>query len=144
MQAKCVRPEIGVAIVFLAVAGLLGCGNGRVPTYPAGGRVVFADGAPLQGGSIEFAPKEGAIKTSARAMIENDGTFRLSTYGNGDGAHAGVYRVSILPARHRGERGTTPPRGMSGKYQDPNTSGLEATVSADSPNKFELVVEPSS
>jgi hypothetical protein len=130
-------------MLLLAVACFPGCGEGRVPANPAGGKIVFADGTPLQGGNIEFAPKDGVVKTSARAMIEKDGTFRLSSYGNGDGAHAGVYRVSILPARHRGEPGATPPRGLSGKYQDANSSGLEATVSEDSPNEFEFVVEPS-
>ena len=104
---------------------------------------MFTDGSPLRGGNIEFAPKEGTIKTSARAMIEDDGTFRLSTFGNGDGALGGDYRVSLIPARRRGEPGDKAARSLSGKYQDANSSGLEATVSPDSPNEFEFVVQSS-
>jgi hypothetical protein len=128
-----------LALVVI-VAGLSGCGDSRVPTYPAGGRVRFPDGSLLQGGNIEFAPKDGAMKTSARAVIEQDGTFRLSTFGNGDGAMAGDYRVSLIPARRRGDQGANS-RSFDGAYQDPNKSGLEATVAPDSPNEFEFVVQ---
>ena len=143
LRVKSVPTGIGVASVFALVACLSGCGDGQPPTYPAGGRVVFTDGSPLRGGNIEFAPKEGTIKTSARAMIEDDGTFRLSTFGDGDGAMGGVYRVSLIPARRRGEQVGMAPRSLDGKYQDPNSSGLEATVSPDSPNEFEFVVQSS-
>ena len=143
MHFKNVPTEIGVAMVYVVVACFSGCGDGRLPTYQAGGRVVFPDGSPLQGGNIEFAPKEGTGKTSARAMIEDDGTFRLSTFANGDGALAGDHRVSLIPARRRGEPGDKAARSFSGKYQDANNSGLEATVSPDSPNEFEFVVQSS-
>jgi hypothetical protein len=142
LRVKSVSTEIGVPMFLAIVACLSGCGDGRPRTYPAGGRVVFADGAPLQGGNIELAPKEGTIKTSARAMIESDGTFRLSTFGDGDGALPGDYRVSIIPARHRGEEPGKAARTMDGKYQSFDTSGLEANVSPDGANNFEFVVSP--
>jgi hypothetical protein len=140
---KYLATQIGVAMVFVGVACLTGCSDGRPTTFPAGGRVVFPDGSPLRGGNIEFAPKAGTGKTSARAMIEDDGTFRLSTFANGDGALAGDYRVSLIPARRRGEPGDKAARSLSGKYQDANSSDLEATVSPDSPNEFEFVVQSS-
>lgn len=74
-------------------------------------------------------------------MVEEDGTFRLSTFANGDGALAGEYRVSLIPARRRGEPGDKAARHISGKYQDANQSGLEATISPDSPNQFEFIVQ---
>jgi hypothetical protein len=143
IRLKSVPTEIGLAMVLVVSTCISGCGNGRLPTYHAGGRVIFPDGSPLQGANIEFAPRGGTIKTSARAVTEADGTFRLSTFGNGDGALAGLYRVSLIPARRRGEPGGTAARRLDRKYQDPNSSGLEATVSPDSPNEFEFVVQSS-
>jgi hypothetical protein len=96
----------------------------------------------MQGGNIEFSPKEGTIKTIARAMIEDDGTFRLSTFGNGDGALAGDYRISLIPARRRGEQPGKAARTIDGKYQSFDTSGLEASVSPGGSNDFEFVVSP--
>jgi hypothetical protein len=77
-------------------------------------------------------------------MVEEDGSFRLSTFSEADGAIAGLHRVLIIPGRARGERPGTQKRTLHGKYQSFDTSGLEATVTADGPNNFEFVVEPAS
>lgn len=74
-------------------------------------------------------------------MIEDDGTFRLTTFREGDGAIAGLHHVLIIPARQRGQRPGAAARTISGKYQSFDTSGLEANISADSVNHFEFVVE---
>jgi hypothetical protein len=103
---------------------------------------VFPDKSPLSSGHIEFAPVEGEVKTSARGMIEEDGSFRLSTFGEEDGAVSGRHRVLIIPGRTRGERPGAQKPTLHGKYQSFDTSGLEATVSADGPNNFEFVVDP--
>ena len=75
-------------------------------------------------------------------MIEEDGTFRLTTFQEGDGAIEGVHRVLIIPARRRGERPGKADRNIDGKYQSFDTSELEAKVSPDSSNEFEFVVSP--
>lgn len=121
---------------------LVGCNPSGPATYPSSGLVVFADKSPLTSGNIEFAPVEGEIRTSARSMINEDGSFRLSTFSEHDGAIEGRHRVLIIPGRVRGERPGTQTRTLHGKYQDFETSGLEATVSADGPNNFEFVVDP--
>ena len=142
MHLKRLPTWTSVALIFAFWACLSGCGDDRVPTYPASGRVVFPDGSPLPGGNIEFAPQAGTVKTSARAMIEEDGTFRLTTFRDGDGALAGVHRVAIIPARRRGQRADEAERSFDGKYQDFETSGLEATIASGSPNEFKFVVHP--
>jgi hypothetical protein len=125
-----------------AITACCGCSRGPAPTYPTKGRVVFADKSPLAGGNIEFAPQSGQIRTSARGVIGDDGTFVLTTFREGDGAIEGKHRVLIIPARRRGELPGKAARTLDGKYQDFATSGLEATVSADGPNDFEFVVTP--
>ena len=126
----------------LSCPTLAGCKASGLAAYPASGRVVFSDKSPLTSGNIEFAPVEGEIRTSARGMIEEDGSFRLSTFGEADGALAGRHRVLIIPGRQRGERPGTQRRTLHGKYQSFDTSGLEATISTNGPNIFEFVVEP--
>ena len=128
--------------VGLSCPTLAGCQPSGPTAYPASGRVVFSDKSPLTSGNIEFAPVEGEIRTSARGMIEEDGSFRLSTFSEADGALAGRHRVLIIPGRQRGERPGTERRTLHGKYQSFDTSGLEATISTDGPNIFEFVVEP--
>jgi hypothetical protein len=129
---------------FAVCTALVGCNPSGPVTYPAGGRVLFPDKSPLTSGNIEFAPVEGEVKASARGMIEQDGTFRLSTFSEADGAIEGRHRVLIIPGRARGERPGAQKPTLHGKYQSFDTSGLEATVSADGPNNFEFVVDPAS
>jgi hypothetical protein len=77
-------------------------------------------------------------------MIEEDGSFQLSTFSEADGAIAGRHRVLISPGRVRGETPGTRKPTLHAKYESFETSGLEATISADGPNSFEFVVEPAS
>jgi len=78
-----------------------GCGGGPKPpvTYPAGGKVVYADGATLAGGTVQFeAQADGA--PSAVAEVGKDGRFTLYTLFNGSklsGAVAGRYHVLVIP-----------------------------------------------
>jgi hypothetical protein len=132
--------EMAVLLVFGACH--CGCSGNLVPTYPAGGQVVFSDGKPLPGGNIEFAPQEGTVRTSARAMIQEDGTFRLTTFEDGDGAIEGQHRVLIIPARQREDRNARFAWSVDPKYQSFDTSELEATVLPDTENEFKFVVHP--
>jgi hypothetical protein len=70
-------------------------------------------------------------------IVEPEGIFQLKTYRDGDGAPAGDYRVTIeWPSetpRSRsdpGDAGSTPtgPDRLRGRYANPETSGLRATV----------------
>lgn len=71
---------------------LVGCGTGANPVT---GKVTF-EGKPLAGGGgIQFIPLEGEGKPSG-GVINEDGTYSLSTFGENDGAMAGKHRVEIL------------------------------------------------
>jgi hypothetical protein len=81
------------ALLLIATAG---CGNsGNVTVYPVKGTVMFNGKPMLGGGSIAFIPTTSQKGKAAGGEIKEDGTFVMSTYGNGDGSMAGTFRVII-------------------------------------------------
>jgi hypothetical protein len=113
------------AVLVLAFAG---CGGPRL--YPVEGTVEFADGSParaLAGASVEFDPVEG--KTSARGIVQTDGSFRMGTNIPGDGVAPGTYRVGIQPPLPALDRPS--PRVIDRRFENPVTSGLQVTVPLD-------------
>jgi hypothetical protein len=117
--------------VVLAVS-LCGCNAGASATplgelIPVKGKVTFR-GKPLTKGVVEFEPKDSGRR--ATGDIGPDGAFVLGSIKEGDGATAGVHRVSITEVEFSPD-GTRLPV----KYRQPNTSGLEATVSPEN-NEF--------
>ena len=90
-----------VAIV-VSLAGLTGCGKGKeYGVTPVKGKVT-AGGQPVKGGVITFRPtaevagKGGITGKPASGEVKDDGTFVLSTYGNGDGAVIGKHEVTYM------------------------------------------------
>jgi len=122
---------------------LLGCGGASV--FPAGGKVVFKDGTPLNGGVILCEPVDEEVKVSVRGYIGEDGTFRLGTFRDDDGAPAGKYKVRIQPPEKLSSRErerARPKFSIHPRFMDCNTSGLEITVTNESgKNDFTLQVE---
>lgn len=132
----------------LLLAGLWlpvgGCGGNRLSTAPVEGKVFYRD-EPLKFGSVLFQPESGPPATGT---VGADGSFELSTYGNGDGAVIGKHRVSIKcfesqdpnapppdPDREPGRGKPLIPR----KYLRPETSRLRVEVKQDNePFEFKL------
>ena len=125
------RPAGHVAVlgllVFPAVA-IGGCSSNGPKLYPVKGKVTFADGRPVQGGTIEFTST--AERSSSIGQIQQDGTFRLTTSEEGDGALAGRHKVIITqgfvplnstPAHFHGPR-------VPAKYFSYETSPLMVEV----------------
>ena len=73
-----------------ALVALVGC-NDRPDMAPVTGRVLY-NGQPLPYGSIVFQPPRGQL---AAAAIQTDGSFRLSTFAENDGAIVGPHKVSV-------------------------------------------------
>ena len=75
-----------------------GCGARRVPCHPVKGQVTFRD-RPAAGALVIFHPVDGsappAIPAKPSGRVGDDGSFTLSTYGEGDGAPAGQYRITV-------------------------------------------------
>lgn len=78
-------------LLLVSLAALAGCGNKHLPMAAVEGKVLFR-GEPLEFGGVLFQPDVGP---PALGAIEPDGTFRLSTYRDGDGAVVGLHRVQI-------------------------------------------------
>lgn len=68
-----------------------GCHKRNHELVPVTGKAIY-DGQPLRFGSVMFQPEWGQPATGE---IQPDGSFRLVTRGEGDGAAVGVNRVRI-------------------------------------------------
>jgi hypothetical protein len=123
----------------LALAGALGCASPK--TYPVRGRVVFPDGTPLPGGLVVFEPAPGGPPVGTQGAIQPDGTFRLGTYQEGDGAPAGRHRALVVPPWPSSPDERRPARPLiHPRFQSFDTSQLEHEV-IRGPNEFQIVVE---
>jgi hypothetical protein len=126
--------------VFAGIAGLVSACGGpseeRVPVYRTTGKITFED-KPLIGATVLFQKTEGDSKVpNPLATTTEDGSFTLHTYEPDDGAPAGDYLISVTirpPNRDSGsgyskKKFEAPPEILQGRYADPKTSGLKATI----------------
>lgn len=126
------------SIVFLGA----GCsGPSQLETAPVKGTVTYK-GKPLKFGNVSFRPEAGSPSTG---RIQEDGTFTLSTYGDGDGAIVGTNQVSITATeRDAGQEKEVDPNTeltvskslIPSKYTSFSTSELTAEVKAGDVNEF--------
>ncbi|MFN8707948.1 MAG: hypothetical protein ACK50J_14825 [Planctomyces sp.] len=89
--------------VFLCFAILFtGCGRTEFSLSPVSGTCT-CNGEPMTGGLLILAPirdpnsdsKSANIGKPAQALIQEDGTFTMSTYGEADGAVVGKHKVIL-------------------------------------------------
>jgi hypothetical protein len=117
--------------VLAAVALTLpSCGSSRKPVYPVTGHL-YLKHKPVAGATVIFHPVKADPTEVAKpaGRVEDDGTFKLTTYDKGDGAPEGDYVVTVewrAPKRtpleqHPGDR-------LRGRYSDPKTSTLRVRV----------------
>ncbi|MFH1922449.1 MAG: carboxypeptidase-like regulatory domain-containing protein [Planctomycetota bacterium] len=119
------RPARRVASAcLLLVPVFCGCG-GKHDTHRVTGKVALTDGTPLADVRVTFESQEAAI--SATAVTDEDGTYRLGTVKEGDGAPAGAYRVAVVELPGDDPDHPSPPR-IHRKYGSFKTSGLKFTV----------------
>ncbi|MCC6492824.1 MAG: hypothetical protein IT424_07370 [Pirellulales bacterium] len=78
------------AAVLIASGLLAGCSRGP-NVAPVSGKVLY-NGEPLPYGNVVFQPPQGQ---PAGGAIQPDGTFRLSTFEEYDGAIVGPHKVSV-------------------------------------------------
>jgi hypothetical protein len=142
LNAPVTRPMCRLFLFSLLALGLAGCSDGRLPTYPVEGQVVFDDGRPVRTGFIEFLSDEHGI--NARGTIARDGTFQLTTYQTDDGAVGGRHQAVILQfLAQENVPGIRHDHGdpVSLKHSDYDTSGLEFVVEPNRSNSLRVVVE---
>ncbi len=102
---------------------------------PVAGKVTYK-GQPVPKGTISFQSTDPE-RPNATGLIMSDGTYSLQTKEPEDGAVVGDYRVAIsaredevldyIPAKP-----VPPKRLVPQKYENPDSSGLTATVESGS------------
>ena len=86
----------GTLILLPLLVLVVGCpsgGGGQLPTFSVTGKVT-QNGSPVPGASITFSPVDNS-KPAAWGRSDAQGMYTLSTYGSGDGAVAGDYKVMV-------------------------------------------------
>jgi hypothetical protein len=131
--------------VGLLVAALLlaagGCGGSAPPVYPVQGKVL-CDGKPAERALVWLHPvgSEGKQVPRPYGRVGKDGTFQLSTYGSGDGAPAGRYKVVVFwraPGKIGDDEG---PSLLPVRYTSPGTSPLPVVEIKEEPNQLRPLV----
>lgn len=84
------------------ITSAIGCGGGsdNLTVGTVSGKVTH-NGQPVNGGVVTFVPGSSGAKGPAgkpgTGNVGADGTFKLSTYGNDDGAVVGKHKVTYTP-----------------------------------------------
>ncbi len=89
-----VKRTVASATLLILIGPIWGCSETieRPKTFPVSGKVTFK-GQRVPKGSITFQPDKGQPSVGE---IESDGTYKLSTFAQGDGAVPGHHRVFII------------------------------------------------
>jgi hypothetical protein len=96
-------------LLTLALLFMAGCTSGPAlpPTYPASGTVVYADGKPMNGGSVQFTSSADP-QLRVVGTVDANGGFTLATLKDNrraDGAPEGEYKVTVFPPSLTDPRG---------------------------------------
>jgi hypothetical protein len=123
------------------LGGVVGCGGDRL-IQPARGHVQAKDGRRATFGMVELTASQGG--QIASGIIEEDGSFRLTTVRDGDGAVAGRHRaivVQVVNTEHIPLEEHHHVLDVHPRYARYETSGLEFTIEPGKQNYLEIVVD---
>jgi hypothetical protein len=151
-----VNTRFAVLSMVILVAGLLGCSGGasnRRATRPVTVTVKYK-GAPVADATVTFISEDGE-PSSAYGKTDAQGTAKLKTYAEGDGAVLGKQKVIVnkeqilnnvkVADQDSPDYAPLPPGGapvpqvkhlVPEKYTAPGNSPLTAEVTASGPNSF--------
>jgi len=109
----------------LSFAGCTGVpSEPTVPCYPASGSLTIANKA-AKGATIIFVPKNEPPDTKIlrpRANVNDDGTFKIRTFGIDDGAPAGEYGMIVIwPGNEKDDQ-------LDGRYSTPAQTALTVKI----------------
>lgn len=102
----------------------------QLPTHEVSGKIL-QDGKPVAHATVVFHPsfELGKDVSNPRGTTGEDGAFKLSTYGAGDGAPEGEYKITVeLWTSTNPEKG--PESRLPVKFAKPDQSGLTAKVAS--------------
>jgi len=129
--------RVGLSVLLAGIVlPQAGCGPSNPATVPVHGRVTW-QGKPISQGTVAFMPVEGhddQRRRVAAGRIESDGSYRLSTFGQFDGAMPGSYQVAISDTGEfpfealETQKPQTTDSVLPARYAIAHTSGLTADV----------------
>jgi hypothetical protein len=128
-----INSSLAFSTGIVAILIIAGCGDGLPTRVPVSGTVLI-DGQPLQQGFIQVIP---AGERAASSPIGQDGSFRLTTYQDGDGSVLGTHQVVVIANESQGA--TAMKWHAPKQYADTETSDLTLEVTQPSDDvKIEL------
>ncbi|MFM7151491.1 MAG: hypothetical protein ACKO23_16820 [Gemmataceae bacterium] len=83
-----------ILLLFICSGFVIGCGEPKLKLpspVAASGKVTLANGQPAKNVRIFFEPIDAMAPASS--PVASDGTFKLKTYDNKEGACPGKYRI---------------------------------------------------
>jgi len=119
--------------VTVAVVAVAGCSNKGVQKVTVHGTISY-QGQSLQSGILQFIGPEGAYSA---ARIQSDGTFIITDVVPGN-VKVGVIEAPQGSRARSSDELKSPPVSLPGQYRDPETSGLQYTIT---PATKELAIE---
>lgn len=125
------------------IAGISGCFSAKNSDLPetaiVRGTVLF-NGEPLPEGVVKFYP-ELSGRNPAIGMIEEDGSFQVSTYQRHDGATVGKHKVTVIVNPRLDGSSPDPPYQIPRPYQSPKTTPLEVEITNEGANQIDLEIK---
>lgn len=144
-------------LLLAGLCGLLtGCGDTSKPAVvPATGNVTFKKTKPAGGALIVFHPTDPALEKQMGgkpfATVQEDGTFKLTSYAEGDGAPEGEYGVTVqwnakpkdgkMSLSSEGGGASGPSMINQAKYGNPAQPFQKVTVKKGDKNEFNFDVD---
>jgi hypothetical protein len=124
MSGSLARPTC--LVLFASCLAFCSCGTGKLPTYPVSGKIFFED-KPTPRAAVFLHPLDEVNKSASvhpSGLVQDDGSFQISTWKRNDGAPVGRYAVTVVwqgPSQV-GDRGG--PNLLPERYSNPGASGL--------------------
>jgi hypothetical protein len=136
MSMMTCRLLAGLSGVFVFLVA--GCGDGKPKLYKTAGQVLIGGKAAPKAFVVFHSLNGETPPGRASATTDDDGRFALTTMSAGDGAPAGNYAVVVtwpIPPKSPFDGGG--PDRLRGRYGDPATTPLKATIAKQDENLLE-------
>ncbi|GAA4434044.1 hypothetical protein [Bremerella cremea] len=118
---------VGLLLLALGTSGCYSSSNWQERTYPVTGTVTI-NGQKAENAFVVLYSSEGKVDVRGSqpwAIVEADGTFRMTTYERGDGAPVGTYDLTLYwPKSPMGDRADR----LKGAYSSPDKAVMSVTV----------------
>jgi hypothetical protein len=137
------RPWLaGAWAVALVLAA--GCGNPR-GTVPVEGRVTFSGQPPSHSGFVYFVPRSDDPSAAGRrpgtAIFAKDGSFKATTFEDGDGLIPGTYKVRVTCEMSAASPTKVSQSSPAKNLVPESFKPADVTVPSDGPRPFRVEID---